>query len=268
MWEDRIIVFDGYEWPAEALLQSLRNSELGREEFWRRTAHAAVAMRDDEDFIRALDDVKRRRYKTGFPSLEATTPQNEPPKMPSRMMPPGGRDSQAAGRRKKSGAGAVARPKTLAYYRHGNNGVLRAQRRRVDIVFRLWNTWGWIDDKTEPGDFDRFWVGSPRHCNIDWTANSTILTILLQELQGQPYINKQTGLSAKSMVEQQFGKTPNSDRTRYTQADWERIRCTLLVLDIRNPLPLRQDGDDDDYDVQEAALREVLAGQLRTTKGI
>ena len=161
------------------------------------------------------------------------------------------------------------KPKTLKYYTHGNNGRLAKQRRRVDTVFRLWNDWGWIDDSTSTDDFDAFFEGEPRHCNITWTANATILTILLQELLQQPYIVKQTGCSAKSLVEQQFGKTANSDRTRLDEDAEDKIRLTLLVLDIRNPLPERRGSrGEEDVDISDAALREVFAGQLRVTKGI
>ena len=163
---------------------------------------------------------------------------------------------------------ASDKPKTLKYYTHGNNGVLMKQRRRVDIVFKKWNEWGWIDEQTSPDDFDAFFVGEPRHCNIAWTANTTILTILLQELLRQSYIQEQTGCAAKSLVEQQFGKTPNSDQTRLDDDAKEKISLTLFILDTRNPLPERPGRNEDEFDIQDAALREIFAGQLRATKGI
>ncbi|MBR3013747.1 MAG: hypothetical protein IKH69_01825 [Bacteroidaceae bacterium] len=164
---------------------------------------------------------------------------------------------------------ASTKPMTLKYYKHGNNGVLMQQRSRVDILFRKWNEWGWIDDKTLPDDFDAFFEGEPRHCNITWTANTTILTILLQELLKQPYIEKQTGCSANSLVEQQFGKTPNSDRSRIDSCAEEKIKLTCLILDARNPLPDRRGTySDEDYDTSDAAMQEIYAGQLRSTKGI
>ena len=269
MWDDRRIPFDGYDWPPEAFLQSLKNRELGGEEFWRRLAHAAVAMRDDEIFVTALNDVKRDRFKAGFPSMEGTTSQNRPCQLPSRLMPSGGNESKPSGQRKKSGVNASVKPKTLIYYKHGNKGMLSEQRQRVHIVFRLWNSWGWLDDQTEVDDFDRFWEGAPRACNISWTANSTILTILLQKLIAQPYIEEQTGLAAKSMVEQQFGMTANSDRKRLTDDDETKIQLTLLVLDIRNPLqPSLGNNTDEDIEMKTEALWAVAAGQLRNTKGI
>ena len=158
------------------------------------------------------------------------------------------------------------KPKTLKYFTHGNNGKLMEQRKRVTIVYRKLNEWGWIDDNTTANDFDSFFEGEPRHCNITWIANTTILTILLQELLKQPYLTEQTGCSAKSLVEQQFGKTANSDRTRLDEDAEDLI---LFILDTRNPLPERHGRNtNEEYDIQDAALKAIFEGQLRSTKGI
>lgn len=161
------------------------------------------------------------------------------------------------------------KPKTLKYFTHGNNGKLIEQRKRVTIVYRKLNEWGWIDDNTTANDFDSFFEGEPRHCNITWIANTTILTILLQELLKQPYLTEQTGCSAKSLVEQQFGKTANSDRTRLDEDAEEKIKLILLILDTRNFLPEgRGRNTNEEYDIQDAALKAVFEGQLHSTKGI
>ena len=176
---------------------------------------------------------------------------------------------KAATQNKEREKKPVGKPKTLKYYRHGNNGILMKQRKRVDIVFRKWNEWGWIDDSTSPDDFDAFFEGEPRHCNIAWMTNTTILTILMQELLKQPYIEKQTGCSAKSLVEHQFEKTPNSDKTRLDADSEEKINLTLLILDIQNPLPEgRGRNHENEFDIKDEALREIYAGKLRSTKGI
>ncbi len=160
-------------------------------------------------------------------------------------------------------------PMTLKYYKHGNNGLLVKQRQRVDIVFRKWTEWRWIDDKTAADDFDSFFEGEPRHCNITWIANTTILTILLQELIEQPYIGEQTGLRAKSLVKTQFGKSPSSDRTRLDEDAEEKIRLTLLILDTRNPLPESGINESsEDYDIRDEALKLVFAGQLHLSKSV
>lgn len=160
-----------------------------------------------------------------------------------------------------------ARPMTLKYYRHGNNGVLNQQRQRIYILYRKWTEWKWIDKDTTPEDFDALFEGEPRHCNITWTANTTVLTILLHKLLIQDYIDKQTGCSAKSLVNEQFGKTPNFDQNRIDSTNKERIDLSLYILDISTPLPSKG-RTSDDYDVSDAALNEVYEGRLRVTKGI
>ena len=171
------------------------------------------------------------------------------------------------GRTEKNSCG---KPMTLKYYTHGNNSVLMRQRKRVHQVFNMWNRWGWIDEQTAKEDFDAFFEGDPSHCDIMWKANSTILTILLQELLEQSYIERQTGCTAKSLVKQQFGKTANSDRTRLDNVSEERIKLTLLVLDPQNHDLIFQNSDDlsEIQDIQDAALQEIFAGHLRSTRGI
>ncbi len=160
-------------------------------------------------------------------------------------------------------------PMTLKYYKHGKNSLLMKQRKRVDIVFRKWTEWKWIDEKTAADDFDSFFEGEPRHCNINWIANTTILTILLQELIEQPYIGKQTGLSAKSLVKVQFGKSPSSDRTRLDEDAEDKIKLTLFILDTKNPLPEQNSNEaSEDYDIRDEALKLVFAGQLHLSKSI
>lgn len=180
--------------------------------------------------------------------------------------------SKTGGSRKKTEAERKpsGKPKTLKYYTHGNNGVLMKKRKRVHQVFNMWTRWGWIDEQTDPSDFDAFFEGEPRHCNITWKANSTILTILLQELLKKTYIERQTGCSAKSLVEQQFGKTANSDRTRIDNLSEERIKLTLFVLNPQNHDLIFQSSDNlsEKQDIQDDALKEIFAGQLRSTKGI
>lgn len=171
--------------------------------------------------------------------------------------------------KKKSEKKVSDKPHTLKYYTHGNKGVLRKQRERVDIVFRKLNEWGWIDDKTAPDDFDNFFEGERRFCNITWTGNSTILTFLLQGLLQQPYIERQTNCSASSLVEKQFGKTANFDRSRLDQDAESKIRLIIFILDINNPLPERRNRETDgDYDTSDAKFMDIYSGNLRSTKGI
>ena len=185
-----------------------------------------------------------------------------------KVSPSSARAYKATKQKKASEKKLNGKPKTLRYLTHGNNGVLMKQGERLKFVFEKWNKWGWIDSETTTDDFDAFFEGEPRHCNITWKANSTVLSILMRELLEQPFIAKQKRQSASSMVKEQFGLTPNFDSNRLSDDDKLRIDVTVYLLGIDNPLPLRKGGYDDDYDTTDAAFQAVLLGQLRLTKGI
>ncbi len=160
------------------------------------------------------------------------------------------------------------KPLTLKYYKHGNKGLHEKQHYRVMLVFRKFNEWKWVDANTKADDFEALFDGEPRHCNITWTGNTTILTILLQELLRQNYIEKQTGCSAKSLVKKQFGLTANSDRTRLDNDAVNKINIILYILDPNNPIPERKERNSDErYDTSDTTLK-LLGEKLRSTKGI
>lgn len=88
MVSDKRIVIDGFPWPPDALLERLRSPELPAEEFWRCIAYALYVMKDDEDYVAEINEVKKERTKSGFPQQSATTPQNEMPEPPQRLYIP------------------------------------------------------------------------------------------------------------------------------------------------------------------------------------
>lgn len=163
---------------------------------------------------------------------------------------------------------ASEKPMTIRYFKHNNNSMLQRQRHRVDILYQKWTEWKWIDENTMPEDFDRLFEGSPCHCNITWTGTSATLTILLQELLKQSFVEKQTRCTAKYLVARQFGRTANSSRTRIDKKTEDRISFSVFILDTSNPLPERNSGNADEEDIQDSAFYEVCAGSLRATKGI
>lgn len=170
---------------------------------------------------------------------------------------------------KASGSSLTVLPKTLHYYDStSSQGEVKKKRKRVDIVFRWFNEWGWLDDETKPNDFEYFFEGKPRHCNLTWKGNCTILTILLRELIKQPYIIKQTGCKASSLVEQQFKKSPSFNISRLTPKDKEHIIMVLYVLNPKNPLndgQRRNDDEDDDF-IRLAVADAILSSELRVGK--
>ena len=172
-------------------------------------------------------------------------------------------------KQKKTATAATSeKPMTIRYYKHGNNSMLQKQRRRVDILYKKWTEWKWIDENTRPDDFDRLFEGLPCNCNINWTSTSATLTILLQELLKQSFVEKQTRCTAKYLVARQFGRTANSSRTRIDKKTEDRISFSVFILDTSNPLPERNSGNADEEDIQDSAFYEVCAGSLRATKGI
>lgn len=163
---------------------------------------------------------------------------------------------------------ASEKPMTIRYYKHGNYSMLQKQRRRVNILYKKWTEWKWIDESTRPEDFDRLFEGSPCHCNITWTGTNATLTILLQELLKQDFVEKQTRCSAKHLVTKQFGKNANSSKSRISPETDERIKLSIFILNTSNPLPQRDAGNAEVEDLRDAALYEIYEGKLRSTKGI
>ena len=85
---DKKIPIDGFAWRPEDLLERLRSPELPGEEFWRSMSYALYVMRDDADYMAALNEVKKGRTMSAFPQQSPTTPQNELPDAPMRGTPP------------------------------------------------------------------------------------------------------------------------------------------------------------------------------------
>lgn len=181
------------------------------------------------------------------------------------------RSSKATKRLKPQKKAAVAvgeKPMTIKYYKHDNKGLLRKQRQRVDVLYKKWTEWKWIDENTMPDDFDRLFEGSPCHCNITWTGTNATLTKLFQILLKESFIEKQTKCSAKYLVANQFGKTQDCRSNRLDEETKTRIYISIFILDTRNPLPQRNDVNAEEYDIRDAALYEIYEGMLRSTKGI
>ena len=86
MSSDKRIPIDGFRWRPEDLLERMRSPELPLEEFWRSMSYALFVMRDDEEYMSALNEVKKQRTSFPFPQQEATTPQNELPDAPPRVL--------------------------------------------------------------------------------------------------------------------------------------------------------------------------------------
>lgn len=161
-------------------------------------------------------------------------------------------------------------PYTLDYYTKDRENDFKTQRNRVLLVFKKFIEWKWINKDTRPEDFESFFSGKERHCNIKWTATNSILTYLMKSLLGQTYITKQTGCSARSIVTNQFGKNPDNNYSRIDDAAKAKVKITLLLLDISKPLPERRNASgystENDLDMSDKALQEVYSGAMHVGK--
>lgn len=142
--------------------------------------------------------------------------------------------------------------------------------RRIHLVMKLMQAWGWIEEPQYAEDFEHLFDGEPRSCNIRWTGQPlAILTELMSRLLKQPYMGRVTGLSATSIVKGQFGKGRSSNTERLDAEAQERISIIVRILDYNKPLPWRsRDGGGDGEDISALALNAVLAGELHATRDL
>lgn len=162
------------------------------------------------------------------------------------------------------------KPYTLTYFIHDNQSILTAQTKRVNIVFKKLMEWNWINKDTTADDFFSFFEGKPRHCNIKWTATNCILTYLMIRLLEQPYIKKQIGCSARSIVILQFGKNPDNKYNRLDDATKSKVKIVLNLLDVTKPLPEKRGASgfstESDIDTRDKALQEIYSGNMHVGK--
>lgn len=141
--------------------------------------------------------------------------------------------------------------------------------RRVNIIMRKWQEWKWIEEPKIVDDFDHFFDGEPRNCNLKWIGKpAAILTELLKQLLVQHYMNKATGVTARSIVLNQFGQKPSGNKERIDAQGWERINMTIYILDYNKPLPLPKKGKGEGDDISDLALQAVFARDLNITKDL
>jgi hypothetical protein len=127
--------------------------------------------------------------------------------------------------------------------------------------------WKWIKEPRVADDFDHFFDGDPRNCNLEWIGKpQAILTELIKQLLEQPYMNKKTGVSARSIVMSQFGLRPSGNKERIDAQNWERIKMIVYILDYHKSLPLPKKGINEGYDISDLALQAVFAKDLHITK--
>lgn len=142
---------------------------------------------------------------------------------------------------------------------------------RLQRAMILMQNWGWIVEPENADDFYDFFNGKHRACNLKWKGQpQSILTLLIQKLNEQPFFEKQIGASVSAIVKNQFGlKTVNYNFERVSPNDQSRIALIIVVLDPKTEfktLPKRGRGDGDDY--SDAVMNEVYKKELHVIKDL
>ena len=171
---------------------------------------------------------------------------------------------------KKAGLKVAGKKKEKIYYTLKYNCPdVNTRVRRVNIVMRKMQEWGWIEDPKIADDFDHFFDGEPRNCNLKWIGKpSAILTELIKQFLKQHYIFKEKGVSARSIVKNQFGLNPSGNKERIDAQGLERIKMIIYILDYNKPLPLPKKGKGEGDDISDLALQAVFTKELHITKDL
>lgn len=171
---------------------------------------------------------------------------------------------------RKAGRKESKKKKEVVYYTLPYNCPnVNTRVRRVNIIMRKWQEWKWIEEPKIVDDFDHFFDGEPRNCNLKWIGKpAAILTELMKQLLEQHYMDELTGVSARSIVMNQFGQNPSGNKERIDAQGWERINMTKYILDYNKPLPLPKKGKGEGDDISDLALQAVFSKELHITKDL
>lgn len=159
-------------------------------------------------------------------------------------------------------------PFTISYV-----GDLAAQARsqRLHFVRRVMEKLGWFHEIQDADDFEHLFSGKHRECNIHWSKSVNIATAyyFLQQLLQQPYITKETGCTARSLLINQFHvKNARADESRVSDFHKECIRRILILLNPANPLPSSRNYSDNDLDIMNDMYWNMYQDNLNIRKGV
>ena len=164
-------------------------------------------------------------------------------------------------------------PHTFSYYNYRDQSIYEKQQKRVDLVFQLLTQWRWIDEDTNPDNFDHLFTGEEIDCHIEWITSSVILTHFLKELRVRSYIVKQVRCSVNAIMKGQFGKNPDHNTNRISEQDKQRIDFICDLLDIHIPLKSFFPSENNKEvspieDLRTLVQFEVLNGNMRERKSV
>ena len=158
-------------------------------------------------------------------------------------------------------------PYTIRYI--NTNEQSRTQ--RLLLLMRCLQNLKWIEEPKSADDFIDLFDGKPRECNIKWTdaLNQATVYYFLQQLLDQPYIEKVTGCSARSLMMNQFHfSNPRADEKRITADNKRIINRLLLIINPQQQLPTRTEDFSNDVADMDNTYWNYLEDGLHATKDI
>lgn len=142
---------------------------------------------------------------------------------------------------------------------------------RLQRAMIMMQNWGWIVEPKDADDFYDFFNGEHRACNLKWIGKpQTILTLLIQSLNEQPFFEKQTGASESAIIKNQFGlKTVNYNFERVSPEDKNRIALIIVVLNPNVAFKtLPQKGRGDGFNYSDSVMNAVYKQDLHVIKDL
>ena len=141
--------------------------------------------------------------------------------------------------------------------------------KRINFVRRKWEEWGWLEPNTNVTDFEHFFSGKPRDCQLKWNASNAVLSLLLVKLLGMTdCFGHTTGCSPRSVVMNQFKRSYDIHEERVDSINRSRIDWTVKLLNYNVSLELPQLPYHHGEDISDKALLEVFAGNMHITKDL
>lgn len=168
---------------------------------------------------------------------------------------------------RKAGKKESRKKKETIYYTLPYNcpdGNMRIK--RLTLVMRLWQAWKWIEEPQKADDFIGLFGGDARNCNLKWIGKLYILTELLKQLLDQHYMDEITGVSARSIMMNQFGKNPSGNKERIDDQVMARINMTIDILNYKKPI--RIPNEEECESNNDFALQAVFAKELHIIKDL
>ena len=127
--------------------------------------------------------------------------------------------------------------------------------KRIDLVRRKCEEWGWLEVNTDVNDFANFFSGKPRDCRLKWNANNAVLSFLITKLLDMKdcfgHIN---GCSSRAVVTNQFKKSYDKHDDRVDNNNKSRIEWIVRILNFKVPFELPQLPYNQGDDISDKAL--------------